>query len=202
MLLPLMLELKPTATGLFELPPHPGRTRVTRRTTVPERNILIVERFTTPPPTLGARTCPVLPWRNHALAMVVTSSYSGTWVSDDLNHGWREHTNRQPFSRSISGLPLYTLGGRVPDQLVDLQAEPRWDIVGENPFGEFCRVKKTMRGIARSGSSLFERRGKQDRVYALGKAVTKNKVAGEFVIRAVTQDELEFIMRLKHLQIL
>ena len=53
--------------------------------------------------------------------------------------------------------PLHALGGGIPDQFVYLQAEPRRDVVVENPLGEFLRVKKTMRSVSRAGSAFLER---------------------------------------------
>lgn len=36
---------------------------------------------------------------------------------------------------------LNALGGRVPDQLMDLQTKTSRDVIGKNPFGELLRIQ-------------------------------------------------------------
>src|SRR5208282_23377 len=84
----------------------------------------------------------------------------------------------------------------------DLQAEPRRNVVGQDPLRQFLRIEEAVRSVARTGGRLFKRRRKQNRVNALSQPVILNKVARKFVVGAVGQDELQLVVRPERLQIL
>jgi hypothetical protein len=54
---------------------------------------------------------------------------------------------------------LHTLGGGIPDQFVDLQAEPRGYVVGEDPLRELLWIEEAVGSVSRAGGGLFERGG-------------------------------------------
>src|ERR1700755_1600269 len=89
-----------------------------------------------------------------------------------------------------------------PDEFVQLKSETRRNVVGKNPLGEFLRIEQAVRGVAGSGCVLAECGRKKKRVHALAKVVTIYEVAGEVIVGAAGEDELDFVARAESFQIL
>src|SRR5450756_469862 len=99
----------------------------------------------------------------------------------------------QTYVANSLGIKLHTLGGGIPDQFVDLQAEPRGNFVGEDPLREFLRIEEAVRSVSRAGGRLFDRGGEKNRVNAPGPPVIQHEVVGELVVRAARYVGLELI---------
>ena len=109
----------------------------------------------------------------------------------------------RPCGRASRPSPhfLDPFGGGIPNQFVNLQAEARGDVVGEDPLGEFLGIEQAVRSVARAGGGFFECRRKQNGVDAFGQTVAHDEVASEFVIGAVGQYKLDFIVRAERFEI-
>src|SRR5208282_647921 len=64
------------------------------------------------------------------------------------------------------------------------------------------RIEQAVRRVARAGGGLFKRGRKQNSVNALDQSVMEDEVAGEFVVRAVGEDKLKFVVRFERFQII
>src|SRR5579863_1176878 len=74
---------------------------------------------------------------------------------------------------------LDALGGRVPDEFMQLQAEADGQSVGENPFGEFARVK------SRPFPFRIRKNGREEHLgNTAGEPMLAREIAGEFVVAA------------------
>ena len=83
----------------------------------------------------------------------------------------------------------------LPDVLVDLEAEPRGEAVGQHPLDEEARVEGGVVGGAKVGGIFQEGGGEEDLSAAVGEAVGADEVAGELVVGAIGEDELDLIIR-------
>src|SRR5271157_4742990 len=99
--------------------------------------------------------------------MSASTTYAWWWPICERRTGYGRRRRRglhvpvwwRGKAPSPHNLPLYALGGGIPDQFVDLQAEPRGNVVGEDPLRQLLRIKEAVRGISRARGNLFERGG-------------------------------------------
>src|SRR5690348_8516613 len=92
--------------------------------------------------------------------------------------------------------------GRVPNELVNLQAKTSIDAVFKHPLCQLSRVEEALRAIAHTMGVLAESRREDYRGYLRGKPMPARKVTGKFVIRSIADDELHFVMRTQRGQVL
>src|ERR1700675_4859022 len=110
----------------------------------------------------------------------------------------QSRANGHPFQPVFSWTPMAysryhasnTLQSRIPYELMDLQAQPRRDVIRQNPFRQLLRVEQAMRDVTGAGGVFPKRRRKQHRIHPLCKPVTRDEVPRKNVIFATADDEL------------
>lgn len=96
----------------------------------------------------------------------------------------------------------HAFGGGIPDEFVDLEAEAGGDVVGQDPFGELLGVEEAMGGVAGAAGFFLESWRKENGIDAAGEIVLADEVAGEFVVGAIGENEFQFVVSAKRVQIL
>src|ERR1700722_17512843 len=84
--------------------------------------------------------------------------------------------------------------GRIPNELMQLQAEPAGNVVGKHPLRQFLRVEQTVRTVASPGRVFAECGRKQDCGHTLRQIMPFGELPGKFVVRPAAQNELDFIV--------
>src|SRR4029077_15535931 len=84
---------------------------------------------------------------------------------------------------------------------MNLQPQPRGNAISQHPFRQFPRIEQAMRGIASSTRIFAKGRGENSRVHPSAQLMTSHEVASEFVVRAITQHKLDFILRIERFEV-
>src|SRR5262249_21013158 len=114
-----------------------------------------------------------------------------------IDENWR--LNR-PLARSPDF--LHTFQRRIPNELVNLQAQSSGNVIRQHPFSEFLRVQQAMRSFPGSHSVFPEGRREQYCIYPRRQVPASNEVPGKFVVLAITDHEFHLIVRLERIQVL
>src|SRR5882724_13545763 len=103
------------------------------------------------------------------------------------------HSTITKSTINISALnPLHR---RVPNKLVQLQSQPRRNIVGDHPLSQFLRIEQAMRTIPRAGRIFTKRRRKQNRIHPFRKLVPPREFARKVIVGAAAQNKLDLVVR-------
>src|SRR5579885_7551 len=90
---------------------------------------------------------------------------------------------------------------RLPDELVNLQAEPRVQAIGENPFHQFAWIEKAVAGVARRSCIFAEGRREEYVAQLLFELMLTHKIPRELVVGSIGDDKLQLVGRSERIEV-
>ena len=77
---------------------------------------------------------------------------------------------------------LDALNGRIPNEFMNLQAQPCRYIIGEHPLRQLLGIEQAMRRVAGASRVFAKGRRKQDRVDPLAKPMLRDEIPRKLVV--------------------
>src|SRR5579884_2379168 len=90
---------------------------------------------------------------------------------------------------------------RLPDELVNLQAEPRVQAVGENPFHQLAWIEQAVAGVARRSRIFAEGRREENIARLLLELLLTDEVTRKLVIGSIGDDKLQLVGRSERIEV-
>src|ERR1700746_59024 len=97
---------------------------------------------------------------------------------------------------------LYSFQRRIPNELMNLQAQSSGNVISQHPFSQFLRVQQAMRSVPGAHSVFPKGRREQYCLYPSRQVVAGDEVPGKFIILAIADYEFHLIVRLERVQVL